>query len=200
MLSPLHDSGYNLCRPFREHDRVCWHAVDGIDSKERRDYGMYRRGYLASLGSISISLARRVHLPRWLLRINGHDTPVPVRFVEIPKVLEACQVGRCRPHGGREADHVLSIECTCYSAMLTIGWIKRHKQLARVVFRFLFTVPLLIVAVDGLVGTQHRINRSVYVICIVPTIQIADCEIIASGQVGFMRLWAGEFRRANCLW
>ncbi|KIP09054.1 hypothetical protein PHLGIDRAFT_29277 [Phlebiopsis gigantea 11061_1 CR5-6] len=35
-------------------------------------------------------------------------------------------------------------------------------NLARVVFRFLFTVPLLIVAVDGIVGSVHRINRSVF--------------------------------------
>ncbi|EKM53700.1 uncharacterized protein PHACADRAFT_260186 [Phanerochaete carnosa HHB-10118-sp] len=35
-------------------------------------------------------------------------------------------------------------------------------NLARVVFRFLFTIPLLIVAIDGIVGDSHPINRSVF--------------------------------------
>ncbi|GJE98189.1 hypothetical protein PsYK624_144110 [Phanerochaete sordida] len=35
-------------------------------------------------------------------------------------------------------------------------------NLARVVFRFLFTIPLIIVAIDGIVGTSHPINRSVF--------------------------------------
>ena len=81
----------------------------------------------------------------------------------------------------------------------SIGWTNRHKQLARVVFRFLFTVPLLIVAVDGLVGTKHRINRSVYVIYVLLTIQIAYEGIAASGLVGLMQPQAAECRWANRL-
>ncbi|TFK90261.1 hypothetical protein K466DRAFT_485113 [Polyporus arcularius HHB13444] len=32
----------------------------------------------------------------------------------------------------------------------------------RVVFRFMFTFPLLVLALDGIVGTEHRINRNLF--------------------------------------
>lgn len=35
-------------------------------------------------------------------------------------------------------------------------------QLSRVVFRFMFTVPLFILAIDGITGT-HVINRNLWV-------------------------------------
>ncbi len=37
------------------------------------------------------------------------------------------------------------------------------EQQVRVVFRFLFTTPLLILALDGIIGTEHSINRNLYV-------------------------------------
>ena len=36
------------------------------------------------------------------------------------------------------------------------------EQQVRVVFRFLFTIPLLILALDGIIGTEHTINRNLY--------------------------------------
>ena len=36
------------------------------------------------------------------------------------------------------------------------------EQQVRVVFRFLFTIPLLILALDGIIGTEHPINRNLY--------------------------------------
>ena len=36
------------------------------------------------------------------------------------------------------------------------------EQQVRVVFRFLFTIPLLILALDGIIGTEHVINRNLY--------------------------------------
>ena len=34
-------------------------------------------------------------------------------------------------------------------------------QLARVVFRFLFTVPLLVIALDGIIDGPHTVNKTV---------------------------------------
>ncbi|TCD61622.1 hypothetical protein EIP91_008146, partial [Steccherinum ochraceum] len=35
-------------------------------------------------------------------------------------------------------------------------------NLARVVFRFLFTIPLIVLALDGIVGASHNINRNLF--------------------------------------
>ena len=44
---------------------------------------------------------------------------------------------------------------------------------ARVVFRFMFTLPLLVLALDGIVGYEHRIDRNLYVAHLNPVLSIA---------------------------
>ena len=43
----------------------------------------------------------------------------------------------------------------------------------RVVFRFMFTLPLLVLALDGIVGHEHVINRNLYVAHLHPVLSIA---------------------------
>ena len=43
----------------------------------------------------------------------------------------------------------------------------------RVVFRFMFTLPLLVLALDGIVGHEHVINRNLYVAHLHPVLSTA---------------------------
>jgi hypothetical protein len=92
--------------------------------------------------------------------IDRYHSCFPLHPLQIPRVLEEDQADDARHAGVYEIEEGQRIERECGStAFLKLRRISWGYQVTRVVFRFFFSIPMTVLAADGLWG-GYVLNRN----------------------------------------